>query len=507
MKRQADMRRGWLEALLVGLLTVAGGVSAQEANQAGDHAADKDRLYTPAQLRADFEHMVRGLHSAHVDLYAFTSKRALDQRHRQLYAQLNQPLTLLQAKTQFELFAADVHMGHTRIDSPASDWRKFRAGGGKGFPLEIRIVEGRVYVGANLSGVDAIKPGDEITSIDGQSVQQWLKRTEQHVSAETSYMADSLMEYDFAIYLWIELGPVDGFDVVIKRDGSKPQSVRVPARTSTQMEASRAQQPPSLDLETPLRMAKMLDDHVAYLRPGPFYNVEAKTEAESWDVSAFQRFIDQSFESFLDARTDSVIIDLRGNPGGDNLFSDVMVSWFATRPFRFASQFKIRVSEESTAANADRIANDAEAAGPISRKFAEIYARSKVGDVVDFDIPLAYPREGRRFAGKVFVLVDGHSYSNAVSVAALVQDYQFGVVLGEATSDMATTYGAMEQFKLPYTGLSVGYPKARIVRPNGDLSAKGVTPDLPIRMPVIQTPADEVLQQAAAIARGSRQGG
>jgi hypothetical protein len=32
-----------------------------------------------------------------------------------------------------------------------------------------------------------------------------------------------------------------------------------------------------------------------------------------------------------------LIIDLRGNPGGDNLFSDVMVSWFATRPFRFAS--------------------------------------------------------------------------------------------------------------------------------------------------------------------------
>ena len=498
------MRTGWLGALLVGLLAVAGEVSAEQAARAADHAAGKDQVYTPAQLRADFEHMYRGLQSAHIDLYAFTSRQALDRRYKQLYSQLNQPLTLLQAKTQFELFAAEVHMGHTRIDSPASDWKNYRSAGGKGFPLEIRVVNGRVFVAENLSGVDAIKPGDEMVSIDGQDAQSWLKRTEQHVSAETSYMADSLMEYDFAIYLWIEFGPVDGFDVVIRRDGSNPQSVRVPARSSVQMEASRAQQPGALDLETPLRLAKMLDERVAYLRPGPFYNAEAKTEAESWDVSEFQRFIDRSFESFLDAHADSVIVDLRGNPGGDNLFSDAMVSWFATRPFRFASQFKIKVSDESIAANADRIAHDAAAAGPISRKFAEIYARSERGDVVDFDIPLAYPREGRRFIGKVFVLIDRHSYSNAVSVAALVQDYKFGVVLGEATSDMATTYGAMEQFKLPYTGLSVGYPKARIVRPNGDLSAKGVTPDRPIQIPIVQTPADDVVRQAQAIAWESR---
>jgi C-terminal processing protease CtpA/Prc len=91
--------------------------------------------------------------------------------------------------------------------------------------------------------------------------------------------------------------------------------------------------------------------------------------------------------------------------------------------------------------------------------------------------------------------------SNTVAVAALVQDYHFGVIVGEATSDMATTYGAMEQFALNHSGLLVGYPKARIVRPNGDLRARGVTPDIAIRVPIVQSPGDEVLQQAVAIAR------
>jgi C-terminal processing protease CtpA/Prc len=133
-----------------------------------------------------------------------------------------------------------------------------------------------------------------------------------------------------------------------------------------------------------------------------------------------------------------------------------------------------------------------------------MYANAKPGDVVDFEMPLAQPRPEERFLGKVFVLIDRQSYSNAVAVAALVQDYKFGTILGEETSDMATTYGAMEKFKLPKTGIAVGYPKARIVRPNGDLRARGVTPDIPIRIPAVETPADEVLQQAVAIARESK---
>jgi hypothetical protein len=156
-----------------------------------------------------------------------------------------------------------------------------------------------------------------------------------------------------------------------------------------------------------IRFHQACDGGIAYLRPGPFYNTEAKTGAEEWDVSGFRGFIDHAFEGFLQGGASRLIIDLRGNPGGDNLFSDVMVSWFADRPFRFASQFKIKVSAESIAANAARIVHDAEAAGPVSRQFADIYARSRIGDVVDFAI---------------------------------------GAIVGEATSDMATTYGAMEQF-------------------------------------------------------------
>jgi hypothetical protein len=48
-------------------------------------------------------------------------------------------------------------------------------------------------------------------------------------------------------------------------------------------------------------------------------------------------------------------------------------------------------------------AHDAVAAGAISQKFADLYARSRIGEVVDFEIPMAAQRAAGRFAGKTLL--------------------------------------------------------------------------------------------------------
>jgi C-terminal processing protease CtpA/Prc len=62
----------------------------------------------------------------------------------------------------------------------------------------------------------------------------------------------------------------------------------------------------------------------------------------------------------------------------------------------------------------------------------------------------------------------------------MIQDYGFGKLVGEATSDCPTLYAAIHDFKLPHTQLSVSYPKAFMVRPNGSTEFKGVQPDYKI---------------------------
>jgi C-terminal processing protease CtpA/Prc len=335
--------------------------------------------------------------------------------------------------------------------------------------------------------------------MDGSSADRWLARTGLHISAETPDLANSILEYDFPMYLWVEAGPKPTFQLTLSTPGRAASQTTIAAATAAEMERNATGQPQGLDLDHPLRDARVLSKGIGYLRPGPFYNDEAKTPADEWDVSAFKAFIDGAFRTFNRQGVKKLIIDLRGNAGGDSLFSDVMVSWFADRPYQFFSSFKVRASADAIAANQDRLEHDAAAAGPISRRFARLYAGAAPGAVLEFDLPPSLPNPTERFAGEVFVLIDRQTYSNAIAVAATIQDNRFGLVMGEPTTDMATAYGAMEHFTLPVTGAVIGFPKARIVRPSGDLRSRGVTPDIPIAVPVIQTADDEVLKRAREI--------
>ena len=241
---------------------------------------------------------------------------------------------------------------------------------------------------------------------------------------------------------------------------------------------------------------------MAYLRPGPFY--DNRPEASTpWDPTAFREFIDAAFGQFIAAGAKSVLIDLRDNPGGDNSFSDPMVAWFADQPFRFSPGFDIKVSEAAVESNRKRLDSIGGDEDSTSRQLAAAYQARPAGSRVMFPIPLVPPRKEGGFKGKVYLLINRHSYSNTVLVAAIAQDYRFGKVLGEETADLASTYGALEKFTLPLTGIEVSFPKARILRPNGDPQARGVVPDIAIVTPLAAGSTDTVLEEALALVRAA----
>lgn len=336
-----------------------------------------------------------------------------------------------------------------------------------------------------------------ILSINGKPMSEWLTKTARHVSADTPYIAHSLLEFWFPKYLWLELGEIDQFRLRLRREGQKARNIIVPARTVSEMKASARERKPSFSLNANARVAHMLDNGIAYLRTGPFYNAE--NPAKVWDNTAFIAFIDNAFETFLKHNAETLLLDLRQNPGGNNSFSDHMVAWIADKPFRFASVFRIKSSLLAAASNQARIDANPEAKKGVSGNLAKKYAEYPPGESFEFQIPMSSPRTGQRFKGRVFALVNRHSYSNAVNVAAILQDYKFGVIIGEKTSDMATTYGSGETFRLSRTGINVTFPKSHIIRPSGVTQSDGVSPDILIQTHIAPTTEDIVLNEAVKI--------
>ncbi|MEO0575963.1 MAG: S41 family peptidase [Pseudomonadota bacterium] len=478
--------------LITGFLLITGLTLA-----IADPSVDGSAPIAAKDAQADFDALYEGLKASHVDLYAHRSKKDFDTRFAQIKKRFNQPIERWELTLEFQRFVAYGNVAHANIAFATDVYSNYRESGGLAFPIYPRIVDGRTYIGEDYSGIDAIQPGDEILAINDVSMVEWLERTSAHISADTPYIAHSLLEFWFPVYLWVELGEQPSYTLSVMSRGDKRHDVRVPGLTRADIAAAGDSSNDAFSLDASSRSYRMLTDKIAYLRSGPFYNVE---DAENlWDNNAYATFVDAAFEDFIKNDATALVIDLRNNPGGDNSFSDHLLAWVADKPFRFASQFLIRSSDAAAASNQARIDAQPDAAASTSAQLAAFYEKTERGQIAEFDLPYSQPRDGVRFEGDVYVLVDRHSYSNAVNVAAMVQDYRWGVVAGEKTTDMATTFGAMEHFTLPKTGIRVGFPKAHIIRPSGRTDTHGVTPDVLIATPIVAGANDAVLDQLIAI--------
>ena len=216
-------------------------------------------------------------------------------------------------------------------------------------------------------------------------------------------------------------------------------------------------------------------DKSAYINPGNF----------SGDEQKYQKFIDSAFVEIKNNRSKNLIIDLRNNAGGNNSFSDYLVSYFANKPFKWNSKLSIKSSKflkEHTRKHSDTTDN----------YFKKILSY-KNGGIYDVHSYNYQPQEvDKRFTSKVYILVNRQSHSMSAVTAAQIQDYKFGTIVGEETGDYPTLYASQFQYSLPNTGIIVKVSKGQIIRVNGSEKQEGVIPDIIIKDHLLDE-EDEIL--------------
>src|SRR5690606_26790574 len=128
----------------------------------------------PPQLRADFRHLYEQLQASHYDLFVRRPRAEYDALFEEMLAGFDRPLHRDAARRRFQRFVAFGNVAHASIAAPAAGWEAFRTGGGKAFPLFLRVVGDRAYVADDYSGLDNVAQGDRVLAVDGQPVLDWL---------------------------------------------------------------------------------------------------------------------------------------------------------------------------------------------------------------------------------------------------------------------------------------------------------------------------------------------
>ena len=446
------------------------------------------KLYSPQEIRNDLEYLRNTLEASHYDFYAITDKEVLDSMYNRIEMSINDSLSALQVFRLFQPYIVLSYMSHCYMDYPWNEYfGNYIQSGGSVFPLSLYFMNNKVLVRANFSGNNLIENNDEIISLNNRSIDDVMEDMYKYIPGPTDYYKNSQIEQiTYSRLYWFCYDKCDVFQITIRKMNGQEVELTIDAIPGKEFEEKNREQ---VSLFRPYREFHMIND-VAYLHPGGFINANSNfdmTDPNTFDNTEFCHFIDSAFTFFREADGRNLIIDLRYNPGGDNSFSDYMIAYFAARPFSHSSRFSIKTSQITKEFWKNYESKE-------HQEIKEKILSNEDGTCFEISVPEINPHsDSLKFRGNVYVLINRYSYSNTASVAAIIQDYKFGKIIGEETAEIVSSYGATHKFTLPNTKWTVTYPKALGVRLNGDISPVGVIPEYKINDNIF-TDNDEVLE-------------
>ena len=161
------------------------------------------------------------------------------------------------------------------------------------------------------------------------------------------------------------------------------------------------------------------------------------------------------FTSVRDGGVHSVIVDLRGNPGGNSLVANEFLRYLPVESYQVGGS-TVRF-------------------GPVIRENQPGRQKNQQAEYV--------------FSGGVYVLTSADSFSAAMDFATLLSDNGLCTVVGEIPGNMPSSYGDILYFQTPNALLAFTVSYKYFIRPDASKS------DLPL-LPDVQVPADDALEEA-----------
>ncbi|MXO52168.1 hypothetical protein GRI42_12715 [Erythrobacter gaetbuli] len=477
--------RSFIPLFLLGIIAP---VSAQTADGCSN-------CYTAQEAREDLQVLFTKLQQEHVNLFARRSKAEYEAHLQQLLARIDGPIKRSEFHLMLHEAMAFGNIGHSKTEAALADVFGHIGNDGKIIPLSIAY-RGDTMITDNWTGTsDALPPGSRITALAGIPVEEFENKVRKIVSADTVRLLRTQVEMGMPAYLYLLFGPVAYLDVDYIAPDGKAVSHRINPVTFSEMYALQdARALPRPERKASARIHRDLGDGIFYLQPGPFSATQAERgeDGDVYMIEPFRAFVSEAFAAMAESGAQDLIMDLRDNGGGDASFSDLIIARLIDNPYRFASRYEVRAGPNTKAVWSDRPRDDETLAGRIAAALTD----AEDGEVVSIELPETQPIADNAFGGRVWVMVNRHSYSNAAVIAALMQDLGIATIVGEETADVPTTYGAVESFNLPHSGASIIYPKAYMVRPSGSEETRGVVPDFLIAPTPIGQSEDWMLQIA-----------
>lgn len=430
-------------------------------------------------LKADFSIFQGSLEDFHPGLYWYRDKTELDQIFQSGKDLLTQPLTERQFYRILSFALSKVGCGHTYTSlSKQTAEREMVAF----LPFQLQFIDGKAYyIKSYDESIQRIRSGNQLIDINGASMDSIYTSCLDMLSGDgfTETGKVNMLNAHFW-YTYTELfGAPDTYEIQFLDDEGKEQRLSIPAMPKEAMfghffgkdESSEARRNVTLTF----------DGKIATLRIKAFFGWK-----EGGRRLSIEKRLKEAFTEIKAKGASQLIIDLRDNGGGRVPW--VMYSYFVEEPFLFARGADLIFTKSSPYYPYQKLHPNMKW---IMKKWLHTWlpGSSKMSHVdstryemTSLYMTKLYQPKTPKFAGKVYILTNGGTFSAASDFAAMMKSSDLATIIGEESGGGYFGNTSMEKsyVTLPHTKIQLEIPLVRHqlnVDPSKNPLGRGVIPD------------------------------
>jgi hypothetical protein len=450
------------------VLALTGGALAMQA-QSTDQASAIRKKYPPDKLKEDavlFSDIVLAMHPS---IGIYKPREYYVRLFGDLVRSITDSLTEKEFRVRLKLVADELHCGHTEILHSQAFYKEISRVRQNFSPYIFIPVQDRVYLLATLNKQpdSLLKKGTEITRINGIATDSMLRYARRFISSDgyVTTAKDHYLQLGFNSAYTGLFGRPDTFNVEVS-DGKTIKNVKYAAVRPKAM-PSLPFGPRNDSLLTRFRRAAV---GYRFLDPD---NKTMLVRIERFANVGKNRAYRKIFRKLRKNRSENLVIDLRNNGGGNLMNSYRLLSYLINEPQTQTLRTRIRKYPYKRYTKGNVWFR-------FTRLAYKVAGTKKTVNDTDHFIYTIRPRKRNHFGGKIFVLINGGSFSASSLVAAYLKGTGRAYFIGEETGGTGEgcNAGITPYYRLPNTKLRIRMPAFRVVHDvSPQITGKGVMPD------------------------------
>jgi hypothetical protein len=458
---------------LAGLTAIFLWAISSTAQSQISNSPSQEAKHTRAELRQDFAILRAALEEGHAGLYRYSTRKEMDMAFDRALKEIDRDMTTAEFYAVVTSLSNNIKCGHTQIVLPKES-RKYLEENGKQLPLKVRFIDGRAFVLASVNS--KIEPGSELLSINGRRVHDVAESILRHLPGDGDIETGKYRALGdkFGWYYFLFVEKTESFAISYLDPFHRNLETTLAGLTGKELKASlQFNNAQAASDGKPWRYELMSSPGVARLKVETFAPPE-----NGIDGQTFVQFLESSFRKVASDKIEDLILDLRGNDGGED-YGPTMYSYIAD------GEFDVYSSVEAATDRLPLISRYSKLSADFQTNFASQLQPSNGGRFLvskqsQYYIPTQHPSTAS-YRGKVWVLVDGEVFSSGTVFCSLAKSHKRGTFVGEETGGAYQGFNAGELvvITLPASQLRVVIPLLRFTITTGPVpnARRGILPD------------------------------